>query len=311
MVWETFLVSSGARAAIAGYEYRHQIQHWYKQLLVAADLGATNVLITGLENSGKTILQKALGKEIASHGFPEPRQSKFVERAAQRLGEWTSIVTTVPGHLGGIAKNALQEHLTSNPSLSGVIHVVDFGYWNPRSPAVAARLVNKHAGNPAKPTNDDVLEIRAEAIKQERAYFRSLLSVVRQSFDSHREPTWLILAVAKADLYLDSLTDAEQLYDPANAAGKGPWGRNFGKHLMDVLGTEIEEGDFFVDASPVCCYPEVHRWAGREIQISRKYSRAVEQEMMGALLEKIDNLERLAKARRKARNDERSRRGAK
>lgn len=213
MAIEWFTQASYAmRAAKAGYDHRHAIQKYWARAKAYADLGKTQILITGAPSAGKTLLSGQMHGKARTLYYEKPDASLGVETDAIQLGQWTKLVRVLPGQTNLRTQGEI-DAFASNDSLEGLIHVVDWGYSLPRDPSVQISLVKRDGIQTIKQLREYNLEIELDALKSE-------IGNIRKSFHSVGRPKWLIIAVNKVDLFQEDLPDALLYY---HKEGAGPF----------------------------------------------------------------------------------------
>lgn len=228
------------------YKYRHEIQKYWTHMLVALNKGEPDVVVTGTAGAGKSVLMSTYHGEANQLDWREPGISVKTEVKPIGIGEWTKIVHVVPGQDTFEKTEALDRAFSRTKDLKGVIHVVDWGYTTLRDPAVRAAMVNSGIK-----TIDD---LRAFSLKKELEEFKDVCSQIRRSVALKRGPKWLVIAVNKADLYLDRLDQAQAYYHLDLQS-------DFNKILTD-LRLSLGKDNLKCVAIPVCSFPSKFEWAG-------------------------------------------------
>ena len=225
MEWTT-AASLTARLGTQAYNNRHLIQRYWTRMKAFLDAGDTEIVVTGHAGAGKTMLASQLHGRARDLAFQTPGESKAVEVEVLEAGAWAKLVRVLPGQDGYRASGAI-EAFTRSERLEGVIHVVDFGFSQPRDPIVAAALVREDGLS-------TISELRARNLQVEVNQLRLLLSDIRRSFEANGCPSWLIIAVNKIDLFADQRDEALEYYHPS---GTGEFGRVL-KQFLDDFGAK-------------------------------------------------------------------------
>lgn len=240
------LLPTIVRTPIAVYTRRADINRWWKQLLVWAGSGATNVVVTGAAGSGKTTFALSLHGQIREYEWSDPKVSNSVERHAISLGDWTRIFSVIPGQGIRDRELGLTEAFQKHGSLEGVIHLVDFGFTTIRTDVAMCKLIESGVNSTQK--------VREFNMENELQEFRRICDSIVNSVTNGRGPKWLIIAVNKADLFLENLEQAKMYYHPE---GDGKFAVEVNKLLMRV-GTD----QLICKVIPLCSNLKPFEWNG-------------------------------------------------
>lgn len=246
----TDLLPTAIRAPIGVYQNKEIINKWWKNLLVWADKGETNVVVTGAAGAGKTVFTTSLHGEIKDHEWEEPSNSTGVERSAVTLGDWTKIFSVIPGQNIAAREIGINEAFHTHSGLDGVVHVVDFGYTVSRSEVASSKLIEGGI--------DTIAKVRDYNLQSELEEFKKVCNLIINARANGRGPKWLIVAVNKADLYLEELEQAKSYY---HKDGTGPFVEEI-KTLLGRVGTE----HFKFRTVPVCPKPKPFEWNNHKIK---------------------------------------------
>jgi len=134
----------------------------------------------------------------------------------------------VPGENAATRLGALDDVFHDEP-VAGVLHVVANGYATPR----------RTAGTSGAATASREEQLAAELEDFSITAHRLASMAVRR-----HHPTWLVIAVTKADLYPDEVEDAVRYYSPGS-------GSPFGDRLDD-LRSLTGGAKLSIDVLPVC-----------------------------------------------------------
>lgn len=186
------------------------------------------VAVTGMTGVGKTALADRLARRsqtVGTHDVGSATMERRTRRAA-RLRGFRYLV--VPGENAATRLGALDDVFHDEP-VDGILHVVANGYATPRRTAGTSGA--------AEATREDQLATELEdwAITAHRI---AAMAVRRE------RPTWLVIAVTKADLYPETIDEAVHYYSPGS-------GSPFGDKL-DELRALAGGAKLSIDVLPVC-----------------------------------------------------------
>jgi hypothetical protein len=143
----------------------------------------------------------------------------------------------------GARQAALNEAFNDKKPLDGVIHVVTEGFCSRRMHEVHEVVsLDEHLAQ------EKASEISAVA---------EVCTKIRESYHRHRQPMWLLIAVAKYDLFYDRRDDVRQSY----SAPDQPISIKL-KELESRIGSD----NFHWSVCPVCAWPESFEWEGQVIK---------------------------------------------
>ncbi|MGE6447933.1 hypothetical protein [Pseudoalteromonas tetraodonis] len=245
----TDMLPSAVKTPITIYKNKKFLHKWWKRLQVSAGMGQTNILITGAAGAGKTVLATCYHGEVKDMEWEEPETSNDIENLPITIGEWTQIVTVLPGQDIKARSIGLTKTLHRGTSIEGIIHVVDFGYTSIRS-----EFSQKASVESGIETIDDLRKVNLE---RELTEFKKICEHIKTANNNGNGPKWLVIAVNKADLYLDELDDAKKYY---HQDGQGP----FVEELKSLIGN-IGKQNIVCKTIPVCPKPKPYTWNGVEI----------------------------------------------
>ncbi|WP_210439121.1 hypothetical protein [Nocardioides xinjiangensis] len=190
------------------------------------------VAVTGMTGVGKTRLADRLsrraGSQAAAGGGPDVG-SAVMERRTRRTSRLRGYrFRVVPGENAATRLGALDEVFHDEP-VDGVLHVVAYGHATPRRTAgTTGAAVASREEQLAAELDDWAItahRIASMAVRRER-------------------PTWLVVAVTKADLFADDIDAAVRYYSPGS-------GSPFGDRL-DELRALAGGAKLSIDVLPVC-----------------------------------------------------------
>ncbi|RYG35970.1 MAG: hypothetical protein EON93_05785 [Burkholderiales bacterium] len=247
------ILPSPARVPFLAYKYRHHIHRSWQKVAATFPWSPTEVAVTGRPSTGKSLFVSALDHTNREFDFTPPGVSTGVETAVFNVGPWARIVRTIPGQQSKERADGLNNAIIHNPNLMGVIHVVDWGYTWERVPELRERLVKEDGV-------DTIQKLRERNLQLEIADYTSILEIVRQTWAKFKRPKWVFVAVNKADLFPEKMTEAQRYYSPLMDS-------QFTKPLIQ-LRQNVGADNMRFGAAPVCSWEENFEWNG-EIERSR------------------------------------------
>ena len=159
-------------------------------------------------------------------------------------------LNTIPGQDSRPRLAALAEVFETKRPVGGVIHVVSNGFISLREHASQQALINDLKV-------DTIKKLRQHFLEEELSDLDETLGYVRKSLRKSHKPTWMVVAVAKSDLFYDKITDAERYYSPT---GTGPFVEKM-QGFMNQVGSDNLDWE----AVPVAAWLEDFEWGGERL----------------------------------------------
>jgi hypothetical protein len=186
------------------------------------------VAVTGMTGVGKTALVDRLSRHTTAGG-PVPVGSAVMEKRTRNIGKLRGFrFRVVPGENAATRLGSL-DHVFHDEAVDGVLHVVANGY------ATGRRV----AGTSGEAAVDREQQLARELEDWTITAHRIASMAVRRE-----QPTWLVIAVTKVDLFADEIESIVRAYSPGS-------GTPFGNKL-DELRALAGAAKLSVDVLPVC-----------------------------------------------------------
>ena len=229
------------------------------------------IAVTGMGGAGKTMLYDALLGQV-DLDYKLKGRSEQVEThktvIATADGKLRVKTIILPGQDRRPRQDALERDFSESRSPAGVVHVVCWGYnrvWKPyQRQAVLGDLVA--AGKmPERLDNQGARLAALEAVRERNLAeeindFRQTCERLKGAWEGRRG--WLVIAIAKCDLFWEDRDAARDYYIPGpGAPSTGSDFRQILRELIDYL--EPENCD--VAVVPVSCYQESYTFERAEI----------------------------------------------
>jgi archaellum biogenesis ATPase FlaH len=166
----------------------------------------TQILITGAAATGKSVLSQHMSGEAFSEDWVK---SEVASTTTEKQIANDKLIRIIPGQLEQRSYDSLLNALSEKTDLEGIIHVVDFGYNKIRNVGGLSKDVNQKKLIEQLGI-DTITKLRNYNLRNEIQYIRTL---VHQIKFAKKKPKWVLIAINKADLFIDELDIARKYYD--------------------------------------------------------------------------------------------------
>jgi hypothetical protein len=211
------------------------------------------ILITGRPGAGKSALYDAITGQVGALGYrtaksPDWERHRVVVRTPRTRTRAAIIV--VPGQDSDRRERVLDKTLRHGHAPEGIIHVVCWGYnklWSDTADGTVRELQ-------MTPTHASNEEMREEMLERERDDFAKMCELIRGEGVGQRLK-WMIIAVAKADLYWARKVEVRDYYIPGTGA-RSPF--------KDIIGGLVAGNGTLpprISIVPFAAHPEAHVYA--------------------------------------------------
>lgn len=199
----------------------------------AKGLLSTDVVVTGTPGVGKSIFINKVDSFLKEKYPVKPGVSNDIEINIIRVNNdfLPKKLVVIPGQAGREQNDAFRNLITNNKNLSGIVHIVDFGYTKPRSDMSEIQYTSQGI--------DSVEKLRNQFLEKEVEYFRDLSLLIKRSGASIK---WLHIVINKIDLFSQELGSAVSYYN------EGIFGNEV-KELKGHLGKDFKVGYSFAISS--------------------------------------------------------------
>ncbi len=225
----------------AGLAAGGRILEWWRKVEAYLKRRKNYVLFTGMEGVGKTVLFDFLSGKAYEKGYRPPAKSNKLERGRTADPGRPIGLKVIPGQSARPRMEAVERTLLGKTPPLGVVHVVANGFASIRGHE-STEVIRK-AGRVKS-----VADLQNLQRKREIEELRQVCGWLRDAHRMARQPSWLIVAVTKYDLFPDALADVRSEY--------GPGGRGEVVKLLDDLVRFVGADNFQWQAVPVCGWLE-------------------------------------------------------
>lgn len=258
--------------ALELYKSRADVMGGLERLRQRLFGGGSRVAITGLPGGGKTVLFDHLSGRAFRQGYaPLPEHSVLPEKGIVQSGKTSVDTIVVPGDRELPSRlDALEQAFEPGKTVDGIIHVVAHGFYT-------RRIITAGLALDAYLDEQRTREVKA---------LEEICELIRKAHRKQRKPAWLMLAVAKCDLFHTSLEAAFQHY--AEPTSPIP------TVLADLQG-RIGADYFQWDACPVSSWLSDFRWGDETV--AHQFDLAQRDHYLGLFAERLSKLREVCHGR--------------
>ena len=240
--------------AETAYKNREQLRTLWQSFLDTTLGERKTVAFTGDIGAGKTVLFDHLTGRSLTPGYRIPGASQEKEQGRLPAEKRRIRLVTIPGHSSSPRFEAIESLFSEKHTVDGVVHVVANGFVETRDETARSILISDKK-------IDSIATYRALKLRDELNDLEETCELIRHSLQRHRKPKWLLVAVAKLDLFYSDVAAVRDYYSPYNSSSAFA-------QILDRLRRQAGEDNFRWDAAPVCCWPESFEWNAEIVQPS-------------------------------------------
>lgn len=233
------------------FKHREEIgkgAQWLKDYLLRKQ---SAVVFTGMPGVGKTVLFDYLMGKGYTPGYKPPGKSRSAEHGKRSEDTQKIALSTIPGDISRPRYDAIDKLILGKRPPDGIIHVVANGFAVIQHDDARAALIGSGGF-------DTIEEFRTFQREGEIEDLKEVCDKLRQAQHKHHKPSWLIVAVTKADLFPNELEQARKLYSPSgNSDSVAPL-----RELSEFVGTD----NFHWTSVPVCSARVEFTWGDETIK---------------------------------------------
>lgn len=241
------------KAGKAAYKRRGQIKKMWEQIYEKTLGRKVEIAFTGMPGVGKTVLFDYVSGNASEEGgrYIKPFTSFESEKKTIKIPRDESygfpkkrvIRTVIPGTTN-IHLKTLEDMFERGPGVDGIIHVVCNGFVEVRIDNAVRSLINEHNIKTVEAFRKYQMDLELEDLKETCRF-------IQGSIARNQRPSWMIIVVAKVDLYHCCLDDVLYSYSPDGDT-------DFSKYLS-AFSSLTKMGDT-LNVYPVCCCLEDFTW---------------------------------------------------
>ncbi len=212
------------------------------------------IAFTGLPGVGKSVLRDGLIGRAGGLGYRTEQSLDWERHRVMFRGGTVAArggLLVVPGQPSKEQEKALSWTIEGRNSPVGLVHVVCWGYhklWRGKNDKALQEV------NPA-PTREGNEELRHELLRQEIDDFRRVCERLKTP-PVQQQLRWLVIAVAKCDLFWSELDQVRDYYIPNRASRPS----NFHPVLESLTAGDRSVPPRII-AVPFSVHPEAHEYA--------------------------------------------------
>lgn len=213
------------------------------------------IAVTGQRGTGKSLMYDAIIGNVGTTYVPQGKSDGAEEHRvvlSARSGRTRCELIVVPGQASVERDDALDAMTANGAFPTGLVHVTCFGHntvWD----ASDRRMVGAEVALGAGRGELTAEVVRERNLAQEATEFEDLCHRLRDAW-YRKSGMWLIVAVAKCDLYWSRIGEARDYYLPGAADSR------FATALRGLV-THVGEANFAgLAVLPLSCYPDAHEF---------------------------------------------------
>lgn len=237
-------------AAEMAYEHRGKIAGLWQRIADHFKSQKRSIAFTGRAGVGKTVLFDYLRGTAYARGYMPPLPSEAVETGIVKAPGLRIDLSVVPGDPSTPRREALADLFTPDDPVDGVVHVVSNGFVELRS-----EYSSEVGAEAAKP--DAIEKFRKHQKRLELEDLGETCEAIRDAIRRSKQPSWVIVAVTKIDLFYAELAKARDYYSPRS---KGA----FAKRLRKLQG-QVGSDNFRWTVVPVCAVLKDFTWSNQTV----------------------------------------------
>ncbi len=232
------------------YKNRQAFDYFVKKFQVLINSGSTNIAVLGRENVGKSVFLQQLCNEAGKLSFDLPTTSKSVESDAIFFGDWSKIVSVIPGQSSKERSEGLQNVFENNPKLEGVIYVTDWGYTDIRNEVLTKSMVERDGIK-------TIEQLRAFNLAAELSDFEKISDAIVKAHQFKMGPKWMIVLINKCDLFYHSIDDAQKYYNTSFESAF--------TDKLKALQSKVGAMNLAYESLPICSWQTDFEWNNQRI----------------------------------------------
>lgn len=233
------------------YKNRQAIDYWFKKFQILINQGSTNIAVLGRENVGKSVFLQQLCNEAGKISFELPTTSKSVENDAVFFGDWSKIVSVIPGQSSKERSLALQNVFENNSKLEGIIYLTDWGFTDIRDISLRQSMVERDGIK-------TIRELREFNLASELSDFEQINQSIIKAHHFKMGPKWVIVLANKCDLFYNSIDEAQKYY---HLSFDSPF-INKTKNMLNKVGAL----NLSYQSLPICSWQTDFQWNNNRIR---------------------------------------------